>query len=109
KQNMNTTYTNKKVNAEPTIANRCLQSCKKLLAGIEQTKKRIAAEFREIVESNQKSFQLALNEAEALAWQTDYPQLFFPALAVEKVQAVAAWQTRQQSVQQPRLVFAEAA
>jgi len=106
---MNTTNTNESVATEPTIANRCLESCRQLLAGIEQAKQRIAAEFREIVESNQKSFQLAVSEAEALAWQTDYPQLVFPALAVEKVQAVAAWQTRQQSVSQPRLSFAEAA
>lgn len=106
---MNTTNTNKKLNAEQTIANRCLQSCKKLLAGIERAKKGIAAEFREIVESNQKAFQLALNEAEALAWQTDYPQLFFPTLAMEKVQAVAARRTRQHFVQYPGLAFAEAA
>jgi hypothetical protein len=106
---MNTNDTNKALNAESTIADRCTQSFMKLLAGIEQTKGRIAAEFREIVESNQRSFQLALNEAEALAWQTDYPQLVFPALAVEKIQAVAARQTRQQFVQQPRLAFAEAA
>ncbi|MGD1088837.1 MAG: hypothetical protein ABR955_08960 [Verrucomicrobiota bacterium] len=106
---MNTTYINKNLNAEPSIANRCLQSCKKLLAGIEQAKKRIGAEFREIVELNQKSFQLALNEAEALAWQTDYPQLIFPTLAVEKVQALAVRQARQRSMQQPHLVFAEAA
>jgi hypothetical protein len=105
---MNTTYTDKNLNAEPTIANRYLQSCKKLLAGIEQAKKRIAAEFREITESNRKSFQLALNEAEALAWQTDYPQLIFPALAMEKVQAVAVWKTRQQSIHESHLVFAEA-
>jgi hypothetical protein len=101
--------TNKTLNAEPTITDRCVQSCKKLLAGIEQTKKRIADEFREIVESNHKAFHLALNEAEALAWQADYPQLVFPDLAVEKIQAVRAWQTRQQSAQQPRLAFAQAA
>jgi predicted secreted hydrolase len=96
------------VNIESNIANRCLESCKKLLAGIEETKSGIAAEFRELVASNQKSFQLALNEAEALAWQTDYPQLFFPALAVEKIRAAAAWQTRQQTLQRPRLAFAQA-
>jgi hypothetical protein len=106
---MNTTYTNKSMNAEPTIADRYLQSSKKLLAGIEQAKKRIAAEFEEFVESNQRSFQLVLNEAEALAWQTDYPQLVFPTLAVEKVQTVAAWQARQQSLQECSLFFAEAA
>jgi hypothetical protein len=106
---MNTTNTNKNLNAQPTLANRCLQSCKELLGEIERAKKRITNEFRDTVESHQNLFQLALNEAEALAWQTDYPQLVFPALAVEKIQAVAAWRTRQQSVHQPRLVFAEAA
>jgi hypothetical protein len=106
---MNTTNKNKNLSAETTITDRCMQSCKKLLAGIERAKKGIAAEFREIVESNQKSFQLALNEAEALAWQTEFPQLFFPDLAVEKIQAVATWQTRQQSVHQPQLAFARAA
>jgi hypothetical protein len=106
---MNTDDTNKTLSTESTIADRCAQSFMKLLAGIEQTKGRIATEFREIVESNQKSFQLAMNEAEALAWQTDYPQLFFPTLAMEKVQAVATRRTRQQFVQQPHLAFAEAA
>ncbi len=106
---MNTTNTNRNSNVETTIAGRCVQSCKKLLAEIERAKNKIAAEFRELVTANQKSFQLALNEAEALAWQTDYPQLVFPDLAVEKIQAVAAWQTRQQSVQQPQLAFARAA
>jgi hypothetical protein len=106
---MNTTNTNKNLNAEATIANRCVQSCKKLLVEIERAKNKIADDFREVLASNKKSFQLALNEAEALAWQTDYPQLVFPDLAVEKIQAVAAWQRRQQSVSQPRLAFAQAA
>jgi hypothetical protein len=94
---------------EQTLANRCVQSYKQLLAGIEQAKNKIADEFREIVESNQQSFQLALNEAEALAWQTNYPQLLFPALAVEKVQAVAARRARQQALHRSYSVFAEAA
>jgi hypothetical protein len=106
---MNTNITNKYLTNAPTIASRCLQSCKELLSGIEQAKDRIAAEFREILESNQTSFKLALNEAEALAWQTDYPQLVFPALAVEKLQTVAARQTRQQLVRRTRRVFSEAA
>jgi hypothetical protein len=106
---MNTNDTNKNFNAEQTIGNRCVQSCKKLLAGIEQAKNKIADEFREIVEANQKTFQLALNEAEALAWQTDYPQLLFPTLAVEKVQAVATRRVRQQSLRRSHSVFAEAA
>ncbi len=106
---MNTNHINIRAANKKNLAGRCVQSCKKLLAGIEQAKNKIAEEFRDLVESNQKSFHLALKEAEALAWQTDYPQLVFPALATEKVQAVAAWRTRQQNLRQPRLVFAEAA
>jgi len=94
---------------ERTIANRCVQSCKKLLAGIEQTKNRIASDFQEALESQEKLFQLALNEAEALAWQTAYPHLVFPTLAMEKVQSVAAWHERQQSLRLRRHSFAEAA
>jgi hypothetical protein len=106
---MNTTNTNKDLNVESAIANRYAQSYKKLRAGIEQAKNKIAAEFREVVALNQKSFQRALNEAEALARQTDYPHLLFPSLAMEKIQTVAAWQTRQQSQHQRHSVFAEAA
>ena len=92
-----------------SIVSRCLQSCGTLLAGIDQTKTKIAAEFQGFLEVNRKSFQLALKEAEALAWQTDYPHLLFPALAMEKVQAAAAWQNRQNILRQPRDLFAEAA
>jgi hypothetical protein len=106
---MKTTDTNINLTTEQSLANRCVQSCKQLLAGIEQTKNRIANEFHETLEANSQLVQLALNEAEALAWQTSYPHLLFPELAVEKVQAVAAWQTRQESVQLHHALFAEAA
>jgi hypothetical protein len=102
---MNAKHNNEELVADQTITNRCLQSCKKLLAGIEQVKNKIANEYQ----VHGQALQLALNEAEALAWQTDYPHLLFPALALEKVQAAAAWQTRQQSVRQQRRFFAEAA
>ncbi len=102
---MNAKYDNEELASGQTITNRCLQSCKKLLAGIEQVKTKIANEYQ----VHGQALQLALNEAEALAWQTDYPHLLFPALALEKVQAAAAWQTRQQSVRQERRLFAEAA
>jgi hypothetical protein len=93
--------------AEATIAGRCVQSCKNWFAGIEQTKNKIANEFQETLESHAQLFQLALNEAEALAFQTDYPHLLFPALAQEKIQAVSAWQSRQQLLRQRRTVLAE--
>jgi hypothetical protein len=106
---MNTIIVTKNLNVQQTLTNRCVQSCKKLLLGIESARNRIAHEFHETVEAHGQLVQLALNEAEALAWQTSYPQLFFPSLAVEKVQAVAAWQMRQQSLHQRYSVFAEAA
>lgn len=108
---MNARHTNEKLAGDQTLTNRCLQSCKTLLTGIEQVKTKIANEFQGTLALHGQALQLALNEAEALAWQTDYPHLLFPALALEKVQAAVAWQTRQQSVrqqQQPRF-FAEAA
>ncbi|MEI9865168.1 MAG: hypothetical protein WDN00_11590 [Limisphaerales bacterium] len=103
----NTTTGN--LNVEKTFADRCVQSCKKLLTGIDQAKRRIISEFRPTRESQENLFKQAVNEAEALAWQTPYPHLFFPSLAVEKVQAVVAWQTRQQSLRQRQPLFAEAA
>jgi len=106
---MKTTDINENLTAEPTVANRCLQSCKKLLAGIRQTRNRIINEFHETYEAHEQLVQLALNEAEAVARQTAYPQLFFPALAVEKVQAVAVWQARQRLLRRNHSVFAEAA
>jgi len=52
--------------------------------------------------------ELALNEAEALAWQTGLGHLLFPVLAWEKARAVARWHTRQQSIRrtEPILSFA---
>jgi hypothetical protein len=42
--------------------------------------------------------RLALNEAEALAWQTGVPHLVFPELADEKIRELAAWRERQMAV-----------
>ena len=94
--------------ANATSRNVCLASCRILLAQIEKTKKAIFDEFRELFEAPEHLLHLALNEAEALAWQTDYPHFIFPALAAEKAQAIAAWHARQQSMQQtnPGLAFA---
>ena len=105
---MKTNRTNEIVNAEQTIATRCVQSCKNLFAGIEQAKNKIASEFQETLESHAQLFHLALNEAEALAFQTAYPQLVFPSLAVEKIQAVSTWQTRQHRLQSRSAVCAGA-
>src|SRR5215471_8150018 len=80
-----------------TIATYCLTTCRKLVAQIERTKEAIASEFREVLGIHEKVLRLALNEAEALAWETGYPNLVFPTLAEEKAQAAAAWHRRQES------------
>jgi hypothetical protein len=81
-----------------TFAQACLGSCRKLLTQIQSTKAAILAEFRETLEEHSHLLDLAVNEAEALAWQTGFPQLVFPTLAAEKARAVADWHAHQQSL-----------
>lgn len=85
-------------NQQPNLAERCLATCRKLLNQIADVKTQVLAEFRDRVADQQHLLELAVNEAEAIAWQTDFPQLFFPALAAEKATAVAGWHSRQQSL-----------
>lgn len=68
----------------------------------------IEQEFSSLHWQQPRLFRLALNEAEAIAWQTGFPHLVFPALAWEKALALAAWHARQQSIRrnQPILSFA---
>lgn len=84
----------------------CLASCQKILAQIKEAKETIFTESYRALKTHERLLRLALNEAEALAWQTMYPQLVFPTLATEKAQAVAAWNTRQQSVRRRNLAAA---
>jgi len=93
-------------NAEQTFANRCLETYKAWLTEIEQAKDMIVKEFNETLDAHGNLFRLALNEAEALAAQTEYPHLVYPALAVERVQAVAAWRRRQAAIRQRPLLAA---
>jgi len=78
----------------------CLRSCRKILAQIRKAKDAIFAEARGTLDTHERMLQLALNEAEALAWQTEYPHLVFPALATEKVHAITDWNRHQRSVWQ---------
>jgi hypothetical protein len=66
-----------------------IASSEKLLFGLAQARRDLAAEHK--FELPERLFQVALNEAEALAWETEYPQLVFPALAEEKIEAMSAW------------------
>jgi len=100
--------TNEKEKLSETFAHRCLGSCKALLAEMEQARNMIVNELQETLDTHGNLFRLALNEAEALASQTAFPHLFFPALAHERVQAVVNWRRRQQTMNQPRTALAYA-
>ena len=84
--------------ANRNFANACLASWQKLVAQLEQAKDAILTEFRGTLAAHEHLLRLAVIEAEALAWQTDFPHLVFPTLAREKVRAVADWHARQQSM-----------
>ena len=66
--------------------------------GVAAVRTLIEEEFPSLRNLQPHVLELALNEAAALAWQTGFPDLFFPLLAMEKVCAVAAWHLRQQLV-----------
>ena len=80
---------------------RCVASCRKLLAQLEDVREQVVDEFRGRVAEHQRVLDLALNEAEALAWESGFPQLMFPVLATEKATAIAGWHVRQQSLRSP--------
>lgn len=73
----------------------CLGSCEKIIAQVARVRESLFAEWRGLLATQERVLRLALNEAEALAWQTQVPHLVFPALAEEKVRAVARWNARQ--------------
>ena len=81
--------TSKQLTHRSTVA--CAASCKKLLASIAKARNALVAEFRKQIAPYDHLLDLALNEAEALAWQTSYPHLVFPTLAAEKAHAVVEW------------------
>jgi hypothetical protein len=95
--------------AKNTFADRCAQCYKHFVAEIEEIRARIVNEFRENLDGHGNLFRLALNEAEFLALQTEYPHLVFPALAMEKVQAVNNWRARQRAIRQHQPAYAYAA
>ena len=86
-----------------------MASCQRILAQIKTVKAEIFAESRDTLETQEQLIRLALNEAEAAAWQTVYPHLLFPTLATEKVQALMAWNKHQQSVRRTNATSALAA
>jgi hypothetical protein len=84
---------------EPTgLKKACRALRDRITAQIHRTRAAILGEFRQRLLPYEQLLQLALNEAESLAWQTRYPHLLFPTLAREKAEEVVAWRDRQQSL-----------
>jgi hypothetical protein len=75
------------------------RSCQKLVTHMQKARAAILSETWGAA-APAHMLELALNEAEAVAWQTGYPQLVFPTLAMEKAQAVADWSRHQHSIRQ---------
>lgn len=99
------TTNNESSGTDQTFANTCLTCGQKFVAQIERVKNNIVADFHETLKAHEQLLNRAVGEAEALAWQTAYPQLVFPTLAVEKVQALAGWSERQEIIRQKHFAY----
>ncbi len=91
------------------LAGVCRACGQRVLAQINRLKEAILTESSAALETHQHALRLALNEAEALAWETLYPHLVFPTLAAEKVRAVATWSAHQQRIREANRDLALAA
>lgn len=86
----------------------CWEQCRQAAALLTQAKQTLIAEVAAAGQLGERMIQLVVNEAEALAWETEYPHLLFPALALEKVQGASEWQRKQGRIRQvsPLMAFA---
>jgi hypothetical protein len=95
---MNMNIVEQNENTRPDFATLCLDSCRKVLDRIEQVKQTVLDEFHDTIDAHNQMVRLAVNEAEALAWETEYPHLVFPTLAHEKAEQVTSWEARQREI-----------
>ena len=62
-----------KQDLKQTVGDFCLTACKRILSQVQQIKDGIKAEFIKRFGVDEHLIRLALNEAEAQAWETGYP------------------------------------
>lgn len=96
--NMQLNAQNQLARGRRVVSDVCRACYTKVAAQIRVARETILAEARKGAHAHERLLRLAVNEAEALAWQTLYPQLVFPDLAAEKIQGVARWTARQRSL-----------
>ena len=70
--------------------NVALASCRKLKSGIARLRVTIQAQYVSAFPERLDSIELAMTEAEASAWSTPFPSLFFPPLARIRLQQLGA-------------------
>ncbi|HEV2330378.1 MAG TPA: hypothetical protein VGY56_16470 [Verrucomicrobiae bacterium] len=95
---MNTNERNASANrlgAGTAFSKACRKCYEAIMAQIRSARNVILAEARESLHVQERLLRLAVNEGEGLAWQTMYPQLVFPNLAMEKIQGAVHWSRRQ--------------
>ena len=94
--------------SKTSVTEFCRATCRRILDQLQRIKNSIQTEFSAQRRIDAHLVRLALNEAEAEAWQTGFPQLVFPVLAQEKASAVANWSSRQEQIRHsgPSLAFA---
>ena len=98
---MNTKHVNETSEGRPQAGgkNGFTSTCNAVLARILDAKNAFFAEARNTLNVRERLVQLALNDAEALAWETSYPHLFFPDLAAEKIRGLSAWDNHQRALE----------
>jgi hypothetical protein len=88
---------------------RCIRAA---LDRLDAVKVKVECEFGQTMAGCHHLLKAALNEAEALAWQTPYPHLLFPLLAQEKAAEAQKWAIQQRTIRErtspgpPRLELA---
>jgi hypothetical protein len=75
-----------------------LKSCEAIRKAVLRNKQSVLNEYLTEAGEHARVLRLALTEAEALAWQTDFPDLLFPTLATEKARAAVLWHQRQRAL-----------
>lgn len=80
-----------------------------LIPAMAEVRRLMRRDFAGLWESRPRQFDLAINEAASLAWLTEVPELVFPSLAREKIEALAQWHCRQESLLRPGASWAPAA
>lgn len=101
-----TTYRTTVAQKSAEFAKSCVAECKKLLARIDAAKSNVIREFTDAMDGHEQVLRLAVNEAEAIAWETEFPYLVFPTLALEKAQEAAHWADHQRYVRNGHAIAA---